>query len=305
MCTAPSGFPAESPNSREWQRLIGVAFTNAYTCHGDLGLNRNDFSSHIQAIVEKCLPPGANWDQKMRFAGQLHMDDLYLAAACSRHSEEGWRQFERLYQKYLNGLLWYLCSSRHVAAELVDNLLIDLFLPDRTGRSRISSYDGRSTIATWLRTIVVHRLINESQRKCNARQHAELVADLVDRSACHKVESAVKIKRYEVLLEDALRLASTRLLPKEKLLLLWRFDEGYQLGEIARCLGVHQSTVTRGLERVVRKLREEVISALAARHRLDDAAIEECLTVLLENQARSTSVLAFIRETMKNDRMAK
>jgi len=100
--------------------------------------------------------------------------------------------------------------------------------------------------------------------------------------------------RYEEMIEDSLRKSCNCLSDRERLLLLLRYDEELQVSQIARLLGVCPSTITRQLERVHGKLRENVVSALAANHNLQQAAIEECLTDLLDNP--SHSILALIKE---------
>jgi hypothetical protein len=59
-------------------------------------------------------------------------------------------------------------------------------------------------------------------------------------------------------------------------LLLWRFKDNLQLAHIAQLLGIHQSSVTRRLQSIYRKLRNHVYRALSSQHGMSDAGIREC-----------------------------
>ncbi|PYT05398.1 MAG: hypothetical protein DMF60_12105, partial [Acidobacteria bacterium] len=157
-----------------------------------------------------------------------------------------------------------------------------------------ASYHGRSSLATWLRVIVCHRAINERERKDNSLERIESMPAVAVTQGVRNIEAVLRGLRYEEMIEDSLRKSCNSLTDRERLLLLLRYDEELQVSQIARLLGVCPSTVTRQLERVQGKLRESVVSTLAAKHNLQQAAIEECLTDLLDNP--SHSILAMIKE---------
>jgi hypothetical protein len=91
--------------------------------------------------------------------------------------------------------------------------------------------------------------------------------------------------------------ALARLDHREALLVLMRYDQGLQLGEIARLFAVHQSTITRQLERVLERLRDEVSSLLASEYGFNRDQIEECLSVACETFATSVSILGFLKQS--------
>jgi RNA polymerase sigma factor (sigma-70 family) len=200
----------------------------------------------------------------------------------------------KLYQTYLKAIALPVSPSSDAARELADSVLVELFLPDRSGNSRIASYHGRSSLTTWLRVIVCHRAINERERKDNSLERIESMPAVAATSGVRNIEAVLRSLRYEDMLEDSLRKSCNRLTDRERLLLLLRYDEELQVSQIARLLGVYPSTVTRQLERVHGKLRENVVSTLASEHNLQQDAIEECLTDLLDNP--SHSILALIKE---------
>ena len=98
--------------------------------------------------------------------------------------------------------------------------------------------------------------------------------------------------------------ACSSLAPRERLILLWRYEDGLQLGHIARLLGIHQCNVTRQLERLQSRLREDVEAILAAKHGLSRLAIRECLDDVVENPLHQVSILEFVKTTLGSHREA-
>jgi RNA polymerase sigma-70 factor len=277
-------------------RRAAEAYEQGYRCHGDLGMDCEAFAGRLLGIARKYLGPEAPWIAITNFVGKLHTDDLYLTSGCARNSEAAWHRFHSMYRKCVQSLFHYVWAQADAAHELADLTMIDMFLPDRSGDSRIASYDGRSTLTTWLRVIVSNRAINERQRMWNRMQRVEPSADIADTDALRTVESGLQTKRYEGVFRDSLWSVCLELTAQERLILLWRYEEGLQLGQIARLLGVHQSTVTRQLERLMKRMRGDVVSVLASKYQLSPAAIEECLSVILETSSHSISLLGLIKE---------
>jgi RNA polymerase sigma-70 factor len=274
--------------------LLRQAYADAYSYHGDLGLEADQFAAYLIAIVEKDFRPAVPRSAALSFIDSLHTCDLYLAAACAQHNAAAWSSFMRLYQKYLNDIALSVSPNCDAASELAGSVLVDMFLPDRSGQSRIASYHGRSSLATWLRVIVCHRAINERELKYNSLERIESIPEVAETAEVRNIEAVLRAVRYEEMIRDSLRGGCKCLSDRERLLLLLRYDEELQVSQIARLLGVCPSTVTRQLERVQGKLRENVVSTLATKYKLQQAAIQECVTDLLDNPAHS--ILALIKE---------
>ena len=290
------------------ETIIVTGYREGQTRYGDLGLDQRAYANRIQAIVHKNLGVNASEEAIITFAQGLHASDLYLATACSQHGpqaktergpasfteeNQAWKVLERNYKGFLRDLSRFLSPKGFLAHDLADSILADLFLPDRSGASRIVSYDGRSSLKTWLRVVVSNRAIN-AQRSTQLVDSVETLSDVADAPALERVDSGVRKERYRSAVEDALHLACARLAPRERLILLWRYDDGLLLGQIGQLLGIHQSNVTRQLERLQIRLREEVVESLSRRHKLSLAAIEECLQDLAESP-QPMSILEFIK----------
>jgi RNA polymerase sigma-70 factor, ECF subfamily len=166
-------------------------------------------------------------------------------------------------------------------------------LPDRSGRSRIASYDGRSSLATWLRVIICHSAINERARKSNNMTRLDDLCEKADEEAARSIEMTLRSGRYRSLIRDSLEHACGELTDRERLLLLLRYENGLQLGQISRLFGLHQANITRQLVRVQAKIRRSFELTLIRKYKLGQAAIDECLSEIAENPAYS--ILALIK----------
>ena len=270
------------------------AYQNGYYFHGDLQIVPWEFKAHLWAIIEKYLDKNASDKNLICVVNSLHGNDLYLAFACAQHTPQAWDRFTNSYRRYIYNLAGFVSPVKSMAYELAENILADLFLPDRSGRSRIASYDGRSSLATWLRVVICHRAINEQALKFNNMAQLDDLDEKADEEAVRSIEMALRSSRYRSLIRDSLEHACGELTDRERLLLLLRYEEGLRLGQIGRLFGLHQANVTRQLGRVQAKIRQSFEAALIHKYKLGRAAIDECLSEIAENPAYS--ILALIKK---------
>jgi RNA polymerase sigma-70 factor len=275
-----------------FEAFIKQLYQNGYTCHGDLQVGLKEFEVKLRSIVEISLGENATGGNAVSIINSIQGNDLYLAFACAQHSPVAWDRFTSIYRKYIHDLTAFACPVKSMVYELAETILTDLFLPDRSGHSRIASYDGRSSLATWLRAIICHRTINERERKFNGMtQLNEDIFEKADERALLSMEMVLRSSRYQELIKDSLERACNELTDRERLMLLLRYDNGLQLGQIGCLFGLHQATITRQIERVQTKIRHAVASTLTHKYGLSQAAIDECMAEIVENPGYSLLVL--------------
>jgi len=289
--------------------LIASAHSEGRAHFGELDLDLETYRERIHAIVHKHLGSSPHEETALLFVKALHRRDLYLATACAQQSPglgrdgevlksggrscHAWKTLETTYKAFIHDLARLFFRQSFIAQDLADNILADLFLPDKSGSSRIVSYDGRSSLCTWLRVILCNRAINA--RRSAFSQRTEIEVNIPDKPALTRFDQTMRARRYGPPLVDSVALACRGLTPRERLLLLWRYEDGLQLGQIAQMLGIHQSNVTRRLERMHGKLRDQIIQILSTKYAMSGAAIQECLTDVVENPSHAVSILDFIR----------
>jgi RNA polymerase sigma factor (sigma-70 family) len=273
--------------------LAAQAFSDAHAIHGELDLRPERFESQLCLIIEKHLGSDAPVTNQLNLFRTLRTTDLYLTMACAQPTESAWRRFMVAYQKYINDVARFVSPTSGGARELAEDLLSDLFLPDGSGRSRIASFDGQQSLATWLRVIISRRAINNGLLKWNSFQRGDRASEIADRASIVRIEAAIRSHRYEGMLNQCLKLASESLTDRERLMLLMRYDDGLRLVEIAKALAVHPSGITRQFQHIHLKLQEKIVAILATNYHLGPEAIKECLLDVIENPAHS--LLVFLR----------
>jgi RNA polymerase sigma-70 factor len=273
--------------------LATQAYRSGYAQHGEIDLPPETFETQLRVILEKHLGPNAAASIQLSFADTLRTTDLYLTIACAQPTELGWRRFSVAYQRYIDQVARFVSPTNSEAWELAENLLADLFLHDSSGASRIASFDGRQSLATWLRVVISRRAINHSLLKWNSVERFDHSADVTDKASVDRIESAVRNNRYGAILSEAFEIASESLTDRERLMLLLRYDDGLRMGEIAKAFGIHPSGITRQFQQLHLKLQKRIVSILAVKHHLGPETIKECLLDIIENP--SHSLLVFLK----------
>lgn len=265
--------------------LIDQSYFDAYALHGDLNLSIVDYRNRLEQIVTKHMGEQPSETAAVRFCRLLHTSDLYLTTACAHISELAWSRFATLYTAFISKAAESSCLAKDSASELAGSIPGHLFLRDSSGQSRIASYDGQVTLATWLRVIITRRALNERERKYNHTERLENSSEVADHSALKRLEADLRASLYEKAIAEALRAATSSLNERERLILMLRHKDGMESKDIARYLGAHASTVSRQLQHIYKKLRDETALHLMRKHTLAVSAVEECEAEIVENPA--------------------
>lgn len=265
------------------RELAARSYSNAYVCHGDLGLDAETFLARLLAIIEKHLGMNPFPLSAIEFVEKLHATDLYLAIACGRANELAWDRFALSYCAYIRRVSEYVSYSKGTARDLADGVLGHIFLPDSTGRSRMASYEGLSPLTTWLAVIIKRSAINEGVRRCNNMESLDAVIAQTDESGIQQAEAAIRASRYGQPLRDSWQRAIGLLSERERAIVCLRYEQNLQVSQIAELYGVKPQAITQQIDRSRRKLRERIRSILATKHGLGPAAIDECVAYLLSS----------------------
>jgi RNA polymerase sigma-70 factor len=263
--------------NKHLETLFVQAYAGAYDCHGDLGLNLEEFATHLNSIIEKRMWALHQPASAPEFINSLHINDLYLTLSCARGGEVAWSRFISLYNEFIYRTCRHACPSIDAAKERAGGLPGKLFLPGETGRSRIASYEGLCSLAAWL-VVVIRRLTEKDRKlKSNNLESIDRISDLVDEASIFKIEAAMWAGRYGALLRDSVESAIGLLTDRERTIVSLRYEQHLQVSQVARLFGVRPSSITKQLDRTRHKLRKEVASILATRYGLGPAVIQECM----------------------------
>lgn len=268
--------------------LYEKAYYEALILHGDVQVDYLIYTARLDAVINQQLASEVSLSEALACFERLHTGDLYLAMACAQASETAWRRFVSLYQQPAREAARRIMPSRLLADELADSAMGHVFLPDATGRCRIASFDGRSSLGFWLAVVVKRLALKERQRSRNRLEQLSDHLEIVDNQSVTRMEARIRRKRYRRLIHQSLPQLSGRLSARELLIVRLHYLEGLKASEIARLLGVHRSSVTRQLERTHSKLKSEIIARLRAQNQLTPAAVEECVAEMVADPEYAT-----------------
>jgi RNA polymerase sigma-70 factor (ECF subfamily) len=221
----------------------------------EFGLALPDFCQALEQIGRTQLPACASAAEAADFYKRLHLKDLALAVACSQGIAGAWEYFAHGYRERLYRTALIIARNDSVARELADSLCSELFV-NRT--RKLASYTGRGSLDGWLKALLAQSYIDRyrSQRRDLSLDEQTVAI----RHAC--VSDWCEVSRVDPRLNDAINEAFIALPPENRYLLASYFFDRQTLAEIARTLTVHESTVSRRLDRLVRLLRRRIARLL-------------------------------------------
>jgi RNA polymerase sigma-70 factor, ECF subfamily len=205
----------------------------------------------------------------------LRAGDLYLAIACAAGVEQAIAAFDR---QYLAGLASALVRRGHdpaIAADAVQAVRVR-FLVGEAGRApRIADYDGRGSLATWLR-VAATRIALDARRK----HHRETIKEIDALSADCNPELDLLHHRFGAEFDAAFRSTFESLSHRERTLLRYQVIDRLGIDRIAVIYGVHRATAARWLAHAREALVEGVRRTLEARLEIGSGELDSLLRVV-------------------------
>ena len=230
----------------------------------EFGLSREQFAAILKEIAAKYLPAESQDNDRdwKELWGSLRLEDLALARACAAGNERAWEVFLLRFREKLYDIAGYITKESAAARELADGLYADLYGTDaRQGQrvSKLASYTGRGSLDGWLRTVMTQEYINRYRRQRKLVSLDEKEEDGAVFAAPDPAPAIVVDARVEAATDEALAALSA----EDRFLLASYYLDGRTLAEIARQLDVHESTISRKLDRLANSLRKQIIATLA------------------------------------------
>lgn len=220
-------------------------------------LSAGDFAAHVEELgrAHSRLTGRPMLEQVSRLA----LDDLYLATACARSDERAWHELSTIHFDFMREFPRRFLPGP-AARDVADEVIADLW-----ERGRIRQYEGRSTLRTWLGTVVAHAALNT--RKAMARfvpldprpprtlDEVAVAADCVEPAS----------EQAAALLRELLSKAVHELPPENRLLLQLYYEQGLTLEQLSVTLRASSAAISRRLKRTREEIRAAV-EALARQH---------------------------------------
>jgi RNA polymerase sigma-70 factor, ECF subfamily len=208
---------------------------------------------------------------------QLHHEDLFLASACAAGDRIAWEYFADEYLPLLRRFAGRACRPGE-AEDLAQDLVTTLMSGAEAGReSRLTGYNGRGSLASWLRVTVARAAVDRFRKT-----RREVSLDDVQESGPARVEPRAPAEpvedrldaRWGPVLSHLLEVELRSLGPRERLLLVLYYVRAVPLKAIGRHFAVHEATASRWLEDVRRGIRKRIERELRRKHGLRPRELE-------------------------------
>jgi RNA polymerase sigma-70 factor, ECF subfamily len=224
------------------------------------GISAEQFSRMLDEIRHKYLPL-APPEQHAEFLGALRLEELALARACAAGNERAWEDFIQRYRQKLHAMAFHITREAVQAADLADSLFADLYgvSAHATARnSKLLFYTGRGSLEGWLRTVMAQEFINRYRRQKRTVSLEEQAEEGVQFVARVPEPVINEDPRLAAVTDKALAELSS----EDRFTLASYYLDGRTLADIARALGIHESSVSRRLDRLSIGLRKRILAGL-------------------------------------------
>lgn len=229
----------------------------------EFGISVEQFTVILGEIAAKQIPAAPAPEIRELYLS-LRVEELALARGCAAGNEPAWEAFLIRYRARLYEVAGYIAKETSAARELADSLYADLYgtsVRDGKRVSKLSSYTGRGSLDGWLRTVMAQEYVNRYRRTKRLVSLEEETEEGVQ-FASPEPEPATSVdSRVEVTIDETLAV----LPPEDRFVLAAYFLDDRTLADIARSLRVHESTISRKLDKLCKSLRKSLLAGLRQR----------------------------------------
>lgn len=242
------------------------------------------FLNALERSAERSFAARTPTDAELnRYYQSLHLEDLALACACAMGREDAWDHFVREFRPAMYRSADAI-DPGGAAREIAQALYAELFgLREKDGirQSVFRYFHGRSSLATWLRSLIAQRYIDRH------REQKRLDPLPADSSAepirAHLPSPDPDRARYVTTLRTVLATTIAALAPRDRLRLACYYAQEMTLAQIAAITREHEATVSRQLAKTRKMIREDVERRLAEDHGFARGEIEECFSSVVND----------------------
>jgi RNA polymerase sigma-70 factor (ECF subfamily) len=226
-----------------------------------IGLARESFAMILCEVASKYLPTSATHADTQTFLLTLRVDELALAQACAAGSNPAWELFLTRYREKLYQSALRIAREDSAARDLADSLYAELYgTMTRDGErvSKLASFTGRGSLEGWLRTVLAQEFVNRYRR---TKRLVSLDEESEDGSQ-FAAPQPEPLPSADARLESATDAALASLDREDRMVLAAYYLDGRTLAEIARTLGVHESTISRKVDKLAKSLRRKILAGM-------------------------------------------
>jgi len=238
-------------------------------------------SSELVAMLADIAAKHAPGRSIQEFCATLRLEDLALTRACAGGNERAWEVFLLRFREKLYDIARQITSEDSSGRELADSVYADLYgtkTRDGARVSKLASYSGRGSLEGWLRTVIAQEFVNNYRKQRRLVSLDEQTEEGGQFAAAAPEETVPANPMLERATDEALRALNSQ----DRFVLASYFLDGRTLAEIARALSVHESTISRKVEKLTKNLRKQIQKNLV-RYGMNRRQAEEALSTNVQD----------------------
>lgn len=226
-----------------------------------IGVGRETFGEILCDVAGKYLPAGSTVSEVRALLLTVRVEELALARACAAGNNAAWEIFLTRYREKLYQAALRIAREDSAARDLADGLYAELYgTSTREGErvSKLASFTGRGSLEGWLRTVLAQEFVNRYRR---TKRMVSLDEENEEGAQFAAVEQEAVVAA-DSRLESCTDAALASLASEDRMVLAAYYLDGRTLAEIARMLGVHESTVSRKVDKLAKTLRKKIVAGM-------------------------------------------
>jgi RNA polymerase sigma-70 factor (ECF subfamily) len=239
------------------------------------GITCEGFAAILCEVAAKYLPEEGSESEARVFLQTLRVEELALARACAAGDNSAWQIFLTRYREKLYQAALRIAREDSAARDLADSLYAELYgTGTRDGErvSKLASFTGRGSLEGWLRTVLAQEFVNRYRRTKRLVSLDEEIEGGAQFAAPQPEPASSADPRLEYSIDATLAALSS----EDRLVLAAYYLDGRTLAEVARMLRVHESTISRKVDKLAKSLRRKILAEMV-RQGIDRHEAEEFL----------------------------
>jgi RNA polymerase sigma-70 factor, ECF subfamily len=234
----------------------------------------------------------------------LHLEELVLARACVAGNERAWEVFLTRYREPMYDAAYKIARDEATGRALADSLYAELYGLSERDQVRVSKLQyhlGRGSLVGWLRTVLAQAYVNQYRRT----KRETSLEGAIEEGKQFAAQDSPEQPPIDARVESATKAELLALEADERFILAAYFIDRHTLAEIAKVIGVHESTISRKLERATtglhkrirKRLVSEGMSARQADEAMQDADVRDLNVNVNESLGQERDRWAFFKKS--------
>jgi RNA polymerase sigma-70 factor, ECF subfamily len=206
---------------------------------------------------------------------KLRGNELYLVAGCIAQIEQAIIALDAYYLSPIAARMARHGYDAAAADDALQALRLRLLVAEPGQVPRLARYNGRGSLAIWLRVVATRIAIN-----ARCKQDREISDEIDVLAAEPSLELEVVRRRFGAEFPTAFRRAFEALSSRDRALLRYQVIERVGIDRVAAIYGIHRATAARWMAHARQSLSDGVRSVLQVRLRVSRDELDSVLRVV-------------------------